>query len=65
MDRLRKGLAAAPVPEAVTAIRRFLDSKADTPTGLGFKLAGKGALASAPTLRTFLLDYLGQADPAA
>jgi len=53
------------VPEAVTAIRRFLDSKADTPTGLGFKLAGKGALASAPTLRTFLLDYLGQADPAA
>jgi hypothetical protein len=65
LGRLRQSLAAAPVPEAVAAIRRFLDSKADAPTGLGFKVDGKGSLTAAPTLRTFLLDYLGQVDPAA
>lgn len=65
MARLRQALAAAPAQEAVSAIRRFLDSKADAPTGQGFKLDGKGWLTTAPTLRTFLLDYLGRVDPAA
>jgi hypothetical protein len=65
LARLRQSLAAVPASEAAAAVRRFLDSKADAPTGLGFKVAGKGTLASSPTLRTFLLDYLGQADPAA
>ncbi len=65
LARLRQALAAAPAPEAVSAIRRFLDCKADAPTGQGFKLDGKGSLTAAPTLRTFLLDYLGQLDPAA
>jgi len=65
LSRLRQALAAAPSQEAVSAIGRFLDSKADAPTGQGFKLDGKGWLTAAPTLRTFLLDYLGQLDPAA
>jgi hypothetical protein len=62
--RLRETLASLPVQDAVPAIRRFLDSKMDAVTGLGFKLGGHGVLVAAPTLRTFLLDCLGQLDPA-
>jgi hypothetical protein len=58
-------LATGDRNEVSTAIRRFLESKTDAPTGQGFKLGAKGALNEAPTLRTFLLDYLGQMDPAA
>ena len=54
-----------PKVEATAEIRRFLDSKADATTHLGFKLASNGALDEAPTLRTFLLDELGRIDPAA
>lgn len=54
-----------PTNAAVAAIRGFLDSKADAPTHLGFKLASNGLLDEAPTLRTFLLDELARLDPAA
>jgi hypothetical protein len=54
-----------PVKEAVAAIKQFLDSKSDTPTHLGFKLASNGQLDEAPTMRTFLLDELARLDPAA
>jgi hypothetical protein len=49
----------------VAAVRQFLDSKADAPTHLGFKLASNGLLDEAPTLRTFLLDELARLDSAA
>ena len=62
---LRQTLASSPASEASAAIRRFLDSKADAATGQGFKIGAKGFLNEAPTLRTFLLDYLGQIDPVA
>jgi hypothetical protein len=62
---LRQALAGATTNEAVPAIRSFLDSRADAPTGKNFKVGAKGALTEAPTLRTFLLDYLGTIDPAA
>ena len=62
---LRAALAAFPKEQAVAEVRRFLDSKADAPTGQGFKVAGGGFLDEAPTLRAFLLDYLGRTDPAA
>ena len=62
---LRQTLASSPASEASAAIRRFLDSKMDAPTRQGFKIGAKGFLTEAPTLRTFLLDYLGQIDPAA
>jgi len=65
LARLRQSLAASPASEASAAIRRFLDSKTDAPTRQGFKIGAKGFLNEAPTLRTFLLDYLGQVDPAA
>ena len=62
---LRQTLAASPTSEASAAIRRFLESKADATTHQGFKIGAKGFLAEAPTLRMFLLDYLGQVDPVA
>jgi len=62
---LRQSLAAMSANEAVAAIKQILDSKADTPTHLGFKLAANGLLDEAPTLRTFLLDELARLDPAA
>jgi hypothetical protein len=65
LSDLRRALSAMTAAEAVTAIRKFLDTKADAPTGQGFKVGGNGNLAQAPTLRTWLLDYLGQIDPGA
>jgi hypothetical protein len=62
---LKQTLASSPTREASAGIRRFLDSKVDAPTRQGFKIGAKGFLSEAPTLRTFLLDYLGQIDPAA
>ncbi len=64
MTQLRQALAGGSSSETSAAIRRFLDSKADAPTGQGFKPAGRGPLAEAPTLRTFLLDQLASLDPA-
>jgi len=62
---LRQTLAAMPTNTAASAIRQILDSKADAPTRLGFKVAGSGMLDESPTLRTFLLDELARLDPAA
>jgi hypothetical protein len=62
---LRRALAAMPTNEAVAEIRRLLDSRADAPTRLGFKVATSGGLDEAPTLRTFLLDEMARLDPAA
>jgi hypothetical protein len=65
LTELRRRLEAMPKGAAVAEIRRFLDSKSDASTHLGFKLASNGMLDDAPTLRTFLLDELGRIDPAA
>lgn len=65
LAELRGALSAMPTGAAVSAIRQFLDSKADAPTHLGFKLAANGSLDEAPSLRTFLLDELARLDPAA
>jgi len=47
------------------AILAFLDSGADSATGLGFTLGDGGVLEEAPTLRTAMLDLLAQMDPVA
>jgi hypothetical protein len=65
MSKLRVALAYGSAGDRTTAIRAFLDSKMDTPTGQGFKIDRNGFLSEAPTLRTFLLDQMGQQDPAA
>jgi hypothetical protein len=62
---MRATFFSLPTNEAVFAIRQFLDSKADAPTHLGFKVAGNGLLEEAPTWRIFLLDELARLDPAA
>ena len=51
--------------EGVAAIRRFLDSGEDATTALAFRVGPSHTLAEAPTLRTALLDWLGQLDHAA
>jgi hypothetical protein len=65
LAELRKVLATGGTNSASAAIRKFLDSKSDAGTGRAFKVGGHGFLDEAPTLRTFLLDQLGQLDPAA
>jgi len=65
LAELSQELGAAGTNAASAAIRRFLDSGSDGPTGMQFKVGARGTLEGAPTLRTFLLDYLGQIDPAA
>jgi hypothetical protein len=58
-------LQSMPQAEAVKAIQDFLRTGQDAPTRQAFAIAADGHLASAPTLRTFLLDELGKRDLAA
>jgi len=62
---LRRKLALMPTNAAVAEIRRFLDSRADAPTHLRFKIMEGGNLEEAPTLRTFLMDELLRLDSVA
>jgi hypothetical protein len=64
LDALRSAIRRSPPTEASAAIREFLASKADAATGQEFKLGPAGLLTNSPTLRAFLLDQLGQIDPA-
>jgi len=62
---LRQILSSPKTNEVSEGIRSFLQSKADAATGQAFRIRDRGTLSEAPTLRVFLLDYLGQIDPAA
>ena len=62
---LRRELVTLPPDAAAATIRGFLDSREDVPTRLEFKVGADGFLNGAPSLRVFLLDSLGQVDPAA
>lgn len=65
LEELRKRLNALGAQAASLTVQQWLDSGEDALTHLGFKLAADGSLKEAPTLRTFLLDYLIQIDPEA
>lgn len=65
LRRLREALASGDLSAAVAAIISFLNTGADAPSGLPFQVAEGGSLDSAPTLRAFLLDFLGTLDPIA
>jgi len=65
LEELRQALAHANKDEAVAGIRKLLDARIDAPTHQGFSVSANGFLNEAPTLRVFLLDYLGQLDPEA
>lgn len=62
---LRQVLSAANAAGASAAIRQFLDSGTDSPTGDAFRLGPGGSLVGAPSLRVFLLDLLANIDPQA
>ena len=59
LDALKEALRGADPKVAVAVIREFLDGKQDAPTGLKFKVGDDHELDEAPTLRTFLMDQLG------
>jgi len=65
LAELRQALASADAAAASVAIRRFLDSGTDSPTGDVFRLGPGGSLVGAPSLRVFLLDLLAKIDPQA
>lgn len=65
LAKLRDELLAAPAAAVVAALLAELRSGADVPTGLDFRVGAKGNLATWPTWRIWLLDVLGQVDPAA
>lgn len=60
LDALRRELLSADPQRATAAIRAFLDSGRDALTRQEFTIGEGGALAGAPTMRTLLLDLLGQ-----
>lgn len=62
LDAAARALRGLPREEAVAALRALLDSGANAPTGLKFKLGPGGALIEAPTLRVWLLEEFGQLD---
>lgn len=62
---LRSALASGDLSASVAAILNYLQSGADTASGLPFRVGEGGSLESAPTLRAFLLDVLGTLDPIA
>ncbi len=59
LDALKDALRSADPKVAVAVIRQFLDSKQDAPTGLKFTIGDNHELDEAPTMRTFMMDQLG------
>ena len=59
LDALKAALRGADPKVAVAVIRKFLDGKEDAKTGLGFRVGENHELEDAPTMRTFLMDQLG------
>jgi hypothetical protein len=49
--------------EAAQALIALLETGEDHPTGLNFLVGAEGVMDETPTLRTALLDFLGQTDP--
>ena len=62
LDAFRRAMLEGDAREAIAAIRQFLASGRDAPTGEPFTPGGRGQLETAPTLRVLLLDVLGVLD---
>lgn len=60
VEALRRALLIADPERATAAIQAFLQSGRDIPTRQEFLIGEGGTLSSAPTMRTLLLDVLGQ-----
>jgi hypothetical protein len=64
LENLRTRLTHAPRAEALAAIYGYLGSGRNANTTLPFTVGVGGWLDNAPSLRVFLLDALGEVDPA-
>jgi hypothetical protein len=62
LEELQKRLAGLNSTDSSALILRWLGTGRDSATGLQFSLSPDGGLATAPTLRTFLLDQLQRID---
>ncbi len=65
LDALAVRLRSMPRDAATAAIRGFLDGRNNVGTRLPFAVGDGGNLVTAPTLRVWLLDQLGQVNPTA
>jgi hypothetical protein len=65
LDELRQAMANGIDAEVAATVLEFLQGGQDASTNLPFLVGQDGALQSAPTLRTFLMDLLPQYDPIA
>lgn len=63
-EKLRAAVHAAPPNITAAALISELENGWDADTGLLFVVGEEGVLDSAPTWRTWLIDLLGQTDPA-
>jgi hypothetical protein len=63
LEKLRTRLMHAPRAVAVAAIYDYMASGHNASTTLDFNIGPGGWLKDAPSLRTFLLDALGEVDP--
>lgn len=60
LEELKRALLGGEPRQSIAAILDFLAEGRDAPTGEDFAIGEGGVLAAAPTLRTMLLDLLGQ-----
>ena len=63
LAELKRLVHALPPDQAAAALIAFLESGEDEPTGLGFEIGGEGVMQQSPTVRTAVIDLLGQTDP--
>lgn len=63
LARLKAAVHAASPDEAARQLIEMLESGIDQATGLDFIVGAEGVMDETPTLRTALLDLLGQTDP--
>jgi len=63
LDELRRLIRTLPPERAAAALIAFLETGEDQPTGLDFEIGGEGVMKETPTVRTAVLDLLGQTDP--
>jgi hypothetical protein len=64
LQEIAQRLRLLPPDVAVAVLISMLEEGLDAKTGLAFKVGPGGNLTTAPTLRVWMLDLLGQIDPA-
>ncbi len=65
LESIGRELERLPQEVAVSRILAYLESMRNRDTGLRWRMGAGGRLESAPTLRVWLIDWLGRLDPAA